>query len=274
MLIKCLNPRCSHTSMTHAMRSVPVYRRGERNGFMCRDCAVTLWGYCDENDLRVGKVSTDHLTYSIELETMRPSDKARVELFLDGYLPTSDCTVDVEFKSPIYQSLNSLMKHLETIGHLKCDRELVIDHNCGTHFHVGHADYINHQTMQYVRRFYHSLFVPLCDEMRANPQATAELFGRNFCTWAEPITNRTSPTNHSNFINTEHAYTLEWRICFFRDAQQYANAVRFCKEATACICTNFIAHFNDENADTEYRKHKADVTARKLVKLYKKYAGV
>ena len=45
------------------------------------------------------------------------------------------------------------------------------------------------------------------------------------------------------------------------------------------IVTNFCEHFNDEPKDkrryatkTAYRKHKAQTTAKKLVKIFEKYA--
>lgn len=57
-------------------------------------------------------------------------------------------------------------------------------------------------------------------------------------------------------------------------------AVHFCKDATTTIINNFIAHFNDEPKDkrryptiTAYRKHKAQTTAQKLVKLFEKYTA-
>jgi hypothetical protein len=46
------------------------------------------------------------------------------------------------------------------------------------------------------------------------------------------------------------------------------------------IAENFVKHFNDSDFDTRryptikaYRKHKAEVTANKLVKLYEKYTA-
>jgi hypothetical protein len=71
--------------------------------------------------------------------------------------------------------------------------------------------------------------------------------------------------------------------------------VKFAKDCTSAIIENFIKHFNDTDIDvsryyqknedgtpklvngskivskTAYRKHKADMTANKLVGLYEKY---
>ena len=45
-------------------------------------------------------------------------------------------------------------------------------------------------------------------------------------------------------------------------------------EMNHIVYANFIEHFNDtpkSGTQTEYRKHKADITAKKLVKCFQKY---
>jgi hypothetical protein len=52
-------------------------------------------------------------------------------------------------------------------------------------------------------------------------------------------------------------------------------------EMVQAVVTNFCEHFNDEKIDsrryknmTEYRKHKASMTAKKLVKIFEKYSNI
>lgn len=259
---------------------VELARRGNRNAYMCEYHARREESYSTENNNRKGTVKKNGFTFSQELETSRSTEKARVELLASGYLPTSDCTVDVEYKSSITHGLNSLSKHCVTIEKLMQAGELEIDSTCGTHLHVGHSEYINSVTMDYVRRFYHSLFIPLCEAMQAEPEKTETLFGRGLTGWAQPINEYTPAQEHKNFINTQHTYTLEFRACKFKNANQYMHVTMFCKDITATVINNFIKHFNDTDIDStryanmrQYRKHKADVTAKKLVKLFEKYTA-
>lgn len=141
----------------------------------------------------------------------------------------------------------------------------------GTHFHTGHA-LINYYTRNYIVSNYYALFGPLCDAMRSDPDACARLFGRSLGYWADAITPETWAFEHTNFINIQHEHTFEWRICKFKTAAQYLAAAQFCKAATACVINNFIAYV-ERGYDAATLKHKADVTGRKLARLFQKYAA-
>lgn len=277
MMIKCACKNC----LSEGTVKTTAARRGERAVYMCAFHAESLLGYTTENTFRMGTEKVNPFTYGVELETSFSTEKARAEILLDGYLPTSDCTVNVEYKSPIYNGLNAVTKHAATFGNLIDAGELSIGDECGTHFHVGHKTMINAETMGYIRRFYNSLFVPLSREMESHPEATERLFGRNFGHWAQPINMGTCATEHTNFVNTQHTYSLEWRIVKFRNADQFMNAARCCKAMTEAVVNNFVEHFNDEPKDArryptirDYRLHKAQVAAEKIVKIFKKYAGI
>ena len=260
---------------------VPIAKRGDRFGYMCDFHARYLEGYSDENNFRKGNRKANGFTFSAELETSASTAKARGELLDFGFLPTSDCTVNVEYKSPIYEGLNAISKQTASIEKMMQSGEIRIGNECGTHFHVGHVDHINPNTMQYIRRFYHSIFVPLSDCMVTNPEATKAFWGREFTYYASPIDRHTDATGHCNFVNLQHSYTIEYRLAKFVTAEQYMNVVKFCRDATAAVIENFVKHFNDTDFDrsryadvTAYRKHKAEVTANKIIKLYKKYANI
>lgn len=272
----CACPGCT----SNGTIKVDLFRRGGRSAFLCEYHANLERSYSTKNDERRGTVKVHPYTFGIELETSRTSDKARLELLNDGFLPTSDGSIrGSEYKSNIYNGLNALSKHVATIGRMIDSDEMEIGNECGTHTHVGNRDMINPETMDYIRRFYHSLFVKLSDEMRRCPRETVALFGRNFTYYADSINEYSTPTDHTNFINTQHSYTLEFRLVKFISAKQYMQAVKFCAAATEAVVNNFVAHFNDHDFDRtryvtikEYRKHKADVAANKLVKLFHKYA--
>jgi hypothetical protein len=256
-------------------------RRGGRNAYMCDYHAYNMAGYSTRNNYRIGKAKAHGFSTGIELETSYSDEKARIELETQSFIPTSDCTVNCEYKSGIIRGLNGLVKFAKQWDRLIDAGHLEIGNGCGTHTHFGHVEYINSETNDYMRRFYHSLFVPLCNEMQENREATIELFGRDFTYYADTISEYTDAGAHSNFINLQHMNTIEYRLCKYQNAAQYINLVHCLKDFTTAIINNFIKHFNDTDIDssryhnrTEYRKHKAQVTAKKLVKIYRKYAGL
>lgn len=282
-LPKCMCKQCNAIGTV----KVPIAKRGDRFGYMCEFHARRLEGYSQENDYRHGVRKVNGFTFSNELETSRSTTKARGELIDFGFLPTSDVTVNAEYKSPIYEGLNALSKQCVSIEKLLTDGELSIGRECGTHFHVGHVDYINGTTMRYLRRFNGSLFVPLSNAIMQDQAKAERFFGRRSNNWAEPVTFEDPSGNydgsmmkHSAMFNLQHDYTIEFRQAKFVNAEQYMQVAKFAKDVTNAIIENFIKHFMDTEWDTRryptrtaYRKHKADVTAQKLVKLYEKYTA-
>ena len=280
-MAKCLTHLCTNEGVI----AVPIAKRGGRLGYLCTRCAERERGYSEENNIRYGERKKNGFTFSMELETSSSTVKARAELLDFGFIPTSDVTVDVEYKSPIYEGLNAVSKQCVSIDKLLASGDMRIGNECGTHFHVGHVDYINGETMRYLRRFYNSLFTPLSDAIMADTEKSARFFGRCPNEWAQPITARSRSGNlagyqmeHSMMFNLQHDHTVEFRQAKFVSAGQYMNVAKFAKDVVNALIENFILHFNDEPKDarryptkTAYRKHKADVTAQKLVKLYEKY---
>lgn len=272
----CNCPGCTNIGV-HA---VPVFRRGERLAYFCDIHFRRDLPYSTKNNAMAGTGKAHGYTVGVEYEVSRATEKARIEFTASGYLPTADCTVAHEFKSPIMQGLNSLSKHCVTFERLIHEGELEVGNNCGTHFHVGNTEKLTAQKLEYIRRFYHSLFIPLCKAMRDNPQKTIALFGRDFTYYASPINEHSDPRAHCNFINMQHEHTIEFRLCKFVNAKQYMNCAKFCVDVANAVVNNFTEHFNDTPNDsrrypnkTSYRKHKADVTAQKLVKLFEKYTA-
>lgn len=274
-------PKCSCEGCNNIGRyAYPIRRRGNGNAYLCDFHQHSLESYYRKNTFHLGTPKANGMTYSIELETMNPQFQARIELCIAGFLPTSDCTVDAEFKSPIYEGMNAVKAYLPTIQWLIDNGQIVIDSHCGTHFHAGHKDYINELYMDYIRRFYHSLFVPLSDALVANDAKATEIFGRGFGDWNERITTNTPATRHTNFINTQHDNTLEFRRMFFKNAAQYSRGCDFCRKVTDtvikgfCVKVETLGLMNGQSLTIEQKtalKKAADKTAQKLVKLFEEF---
>lgn len=281
-------PTCMHCNCNNiGTVRVPIAKRGNRYGYLCEKHAHRLDGYLVENDVRSGNRKKNGFTFSAELEVSMATTKARGELVDFGFLPTADVTVSAEFKSPIFEGLNAISKQCVSIEKLLATGEMRIGSECGTHFHVGHVDYINPTTMRYLRRFNGSLFVPLSEAIMADPAKAERFFGRRSNSWAEPVTFQDPSGDfpgchmkHSAMFNLQHDYTVEFRQAKFVSASQYMNVAKFARDVVNALIENFIKHFNDTEWDTNryetrtaYRKHKAQVTAKKLVKLYEKYTA-
>lgn len=271
----CQCPNCNALGV----HKFSVRRRGGGNAFLCDYHKRSLESYFTENNLRLGNMKKNGLTYSIELETSMANFRARLELCVAGFLPTSDSTVYAEFKSPIYQGMNALKAFLPSIQDLIDEGDLTIGSECGTHFHVGHDVYINRRYMDYIRRFYHSLFVPLCNALIEEDEKATRLFGRGFGYWSDTINSRTNPEEHRNFINTQHSYTLEFRRCFFKNAEQYAICADFCREVTEKVIETFckeverLGVVEGQRLTEEQKailKRAADKAGKQIVKVFKK----
>lgn len=271
--------KCGATHSKYQMIKVDKNNRGGRASYLCMACNSEMHSYYDENNELRGAATVHPFTYGIELETSDSTTKARSELAEYKFMPTHDGTVDVEFKSPIMNNLKSMSHLVKVIDKMMESGDIEIGSNCGTHFHVGHSN-LNRETMGYIRRFYNSLFVPLCEEMQRHPEKTAEFFGRGFGRWCDTINMSSYAEEHTNFINVQHNNTLEVRIAFYRNGKQYMNVAKFATKMTEAVMNNFVAHFNDSEWDTsryatirEYRLHKAQMTAQKIVKIYLKAIG-
>lgn len=275
-IAKCSCKNCNNIGV----HPIPVFKRGGAPAFLCDFHFNHNESYYTKNDRKQGVKKQHGFTYGVEFETSYSSPKARIEFTDIGYLPTHDATVNCEYKSPIMNGLNQLAKHCVTFERLTASDDLQVNQECGTHLHIG-GDALNAEAMGYIKRFYHSLFVPLSDALKANPEATKRIFGRSLNYWSAPIQAGCNVESHTNFINMQHAKTIEFRVCKFENAKQYMNAVHFCDDIVKTVVKNFVEHFNDTPKDarryptqTAYRKHKADMTAQKLIALFAKYSNI
>lgn len=254
--------------------------RGGKPALICPDC-LSLLPYSAENSILWG-VDTKGRTYSTEWEMNEGADyvEAARRLLTNGAIPTSDCTVDVEFISPIYRNLKSPVRILKTVERICKEGLMSIGDNCGTHFHVGlpkNAEGVDGMSapidgidghasrMDAARNMVNSLFVPVTDWMLSHPVETEALFGRNFGRWAEPINPRSHWATHENWVNMQHDYSLEFRLPRFRNHRQYARAMHTCDRFFSTLETHFWSKYNAARSLAE-RKALAAKAARYMVR--------
>ena len=290
---------CGAVHLTSEMVKTEMPNRGGNNAYMCSNCASNNYSYHTSNNTLQGKTKVNAVMCGIEFETSYTDEYARNIMFEYGFIPTHDCSLNsdgyghrygydgntCEYVSGIMQGLNIASKFAVTAEKLMSDNHMKINNSCGTHFHVSidsMKDNNGEKTyMGYIQRFYHSLFVPLCEAMKANPDATKKLFGRYFDShYCKTIHTDSYIGDRYNFINVVANNNIEFRLNRFNNAKQFQTLMKFEVEIVKAVVTNFCEHFNDTEIDTRryptmkaYRKHKADVTAKKLVKLFEKYSA-
>jgi hypothetical protein len=275
---------CRNEFETSEMLQLSLANRGGGVSYLCNECAEKVENYSTKNNATRG-FAGHGFSYGFEFETSDSNAEFRIEIASVDFIATSDASLGVygvEYKSPVYYSLNPLPKKLYTIEEHMNNGNVEIDEHCGTHFHVGHRKYINYITMEYIREYYKTLFIPLSEIMKSNRHETEKLFGRYFNDYADTIKDYSRVNDRYNFVNVTNNKTIEFRLPVFRNAEQYMKCVHFCDDVVNTIIKNFICHYNDdvETLDKrryktieQYRQHKAEMTAKKLVKLFEKYTS-
>lgn len=107
------------------------------------------------------------------------------------------------------------------------------------------------------------------DEWQADPESVVRVFGRWFNDMAA---SGVSTLDRYRAINLTNPETIEYRLPRFRTADQYRHCLKTCGALTKTVITNYISYAIDPDTDYYKLNHKADVTARKLVKVWRKYA--
>lgn len=280
----CQCPECRNVGIY----KYSVRRRGGGNAFMCEFHKINNESYYSKNNIHVGTPKAHKMTMGVEFETDFASEYARLEMMLQGFLPTHDGSIrGPEFKSPIMEGFNTIKAFIPTIQYLIDNGEMGLNYeysnewapSTGTHTHVGHHDYMNKLTMSYIRHFYHSLFLPLCNAMKEDGEKVKRIFGRNFVDYASTIASNTEATRHSNFINVQHDNTLEWRICVYRNAEQYGHCVDVVADMSSKVFNTFCAKVLEmgltegQILTAEQKaelKKTAEKTAKQIVKVWEK----
>jgi hypothetical protein len=151
--------------------------------------------------------------------------------------------------------------------------DLVFGNSYGTHTNIGTIN-SEFPQMHVLRenRYYISLFKPLSDYLYNHTDDCIKIFGRGFVYYAEELTEYSDSLAHRNFINLQHNTHIKYRINKFINANQYFYSVKLCVELTKCVLTNFCDYVDDYYFEPDKLGHRADITANKLVKIFKKYA--
>lgn len=240
--------------------------------YMDRDCAYKMGGYCTESTNKKGIDKKLSITTGVELEIQHGlTNEQYLQLRLltspeYGWQATEDCTVKVEYKSPIFNNLNSLPKLLRTV----MDNNGGIHHGNGceasAHINVW-SNELDSNDYTLLRTYYEELFADMYDYFYENRMACEKLFGRHMSGWCNGFSNY----EHACFINTEECKydhpRLEFRCSCYRNNKQYMNLLKFCNEVMRILVVNFIRKVHDGKDAS----HAAKIASNKIMKQVEKY---
>lgn len=266
---------CSERLERGAGLGVFVPSRGQR--YICSDCDEKIRRFADyhysaENGYgetlgtaKTGKIES--VSVGVEFEVMGsyiPNDRMLLIYLWELGVKERDCSVDYEFPSRPMQGLKTLSKFLEFVengGFLPAFN----NGECGAHVHAC----LPQESLYFCREYYSELFTPLCRAIQnMGGESISEYFGRDFSSWAEPISSYTYIRDKYNFINVNHdqdvitgkAATLEFRLPRITGAHQYVKVVKYWRETVYTI-----------QAATDWSEAGVAKTAEKLVKILTKY---
>ena len=190
-------------------------------------------------------------------------DDAVAYLVKNKFMATSDCTVDIEYKSPIYYSECPISKIVGGVEYMDKNpnyRFSVNNENCGIHTHFGFYD--NHFNFTRLAIHYEELFKPLCDAVDSLTDSQREsIFGRSYEGYASKC-RFNYPDRHENWINIQHRYTLEIRMPRFTSAVQYMRFLKTFKKIFKALNTFYINRGQNEQASIK--------AGRKMAKIFEK----
>lgn len=259
--------------------------RGGKPGYICEHCQNLVTNYSRANNNVKGINKSENYTCSIELEVSMYTPIGKANLMHNGFMPSSDCSVFEEMKSPIYNGFGGIVKYAKSIEKMLNSGDLEINRTCGAHMHIGRTDIVNHLTghvydfnnsaLDVLWAFRYDILRPLSDYLSNNPDKCANIFGRKFNQYADSVENAfcNSLRSHDNrycFINFCSSHnTIEFRINFFRNAAQFGKMVMLEKAMFSCMVVNFLDYW-DAGDDNHKLSRQAQKTGEKLLRLFQK----
>lgn len=263
----CCQNGCTNRGERGTMRAVLAVGKGHGFRYLCNEHYGLngLMSYHNGNgDITyIGKQKNTSLastTVGVEFEVVLKGVKDipllnifRTTLANYAYCrQEEDSTVNAEFPTGAFQGINSLSKLLDSFEKYGILEALTANKNCGAHIHAGTV------CIYYVRENYRDLFKPLADKISAMKSADrVKYFGSDFRTWAT-YPDWDFSQNHCNMFNTEHQYTLEFRLPRCVSSKQY---LQCCKAWRAVVC----------EINTHYTEETAKEIGRRLPTIFMKY---
>ena len=262
----CCQEGCNNRGGRGTMRAVLAVGKGHGFRYLCPEHYGLngLKGYHNNVDVTyIGtKKNTDLAStpVGVEFEVVLKNEKDtpllnifRTTLANYAYCrQEEDATVNGEFPTGAFLGINSLSKLLDSFEKYGVLEALTNNSRCGAHIHAGCT------CVEYVKRNYEALFKPLADHIyNMKPEDRKKFFGSDFRDWAE-YPNWDYPTNHTNFVNTQHDCTLEFRLPRCTSSKQYLQCV---KAWRAIVC----------EINLSWQTESAEKIGKRLPEVFRRY---
>lgn len=255
-------------------------------------------GYNTENHNHIGTRTVKGITTSLEVETEHNTVTSKAVMHCDlGFCCTSDGSLGydgIEYKSPIFDSLQACTKTLGTIEYL--NKEGFFNTNTGNtsaHIHTGfYDDVVDFRHIYGCVDDYFQFFGCLYEYLEKMPNAKMkEYFGRGFVNYSRTIrpdgnggyilpkhdgngkriryddkklkgsddlfgTGSWNCTQHYLTFNLQHSYSIEFRLPVFINARQYRNCILAMQDLLAVLRDNDFTPLEPQKTLVDvFRKH-------------------
>lgn len=246
--------------------------RGRGKRVFCSEHALGLECYHGSDTYRADYIGTHkkmaltNQLIGVEIEVDGDREDALYQRFRGtlervGYCFERDCTViGGEAPSPKMRGLAHISKVLQNNE----DAFVYFTNDTGAHIHTSTSK------IDYIRRYYHSIWLPLCSYISSHDADWRVLkFGSDFRHYAQKINADTYEEAHENFVNVQHDNTIEFRLPRIRERHQFMNVLKFWREVGFYI-ENYDFHESDNSVN---RKTYATKCGTDIVKIAVKYFG-
>ena len=266
-MVKVTDPKTHYSYQCHECHSrmMGYFTEVNENNFY-QNCMLAKGAIVD-GGFKTNVSKRGLITTGFELEVGYGVDESKFrKLQNDGFTRTSDCTVQAEYKSPIYRNLNGIAKLLYSV----IDNDAgSVGEGAGTHVNVW-SEALSSDDFDIIRMYYAYLFKPLYKAIMKDSNHD-ELFGRKANDWC----NEFGCEVHESLINMQSEKRshprIELRICRYNTNKQFMNCLKFSNEFMQAIITHFVNKVC--LTDNHINRKNARKCAKKLVMIYGKYRG-
>lgn len=280
--------RCIRCGISERETPLTAFWHSTGTRYTCDRCAplIACGGYGRENHETRGNETKSGFTLSKEFELPNAARNVvgrdgMAYMVSQGFDPTSDGSVWIEMKTPIYKNLNAwtrVSKQLE-VRFCAVDASWTADASYGTHTNVGHPDL----DMTIVRLWYKSLFGRMFETLRAaDAERVRALFGRTPTYYAHIPSSWDMDNNasvHEIIWNTQHETHLECRLVKWTGAAQDGRATKYAIETVAAVvdfCREVNANRESLSGEAlrQANRKAATKAGRKVDNILRKHLGI
>jgi hypothetical protein len=264
---------CRNLFSTSTMIRSSLADRGDRNAYVCTQCASKRLTASTVNNTVYGTPKKHGIMVAVDHEITVKTTTAQCELFHISYIMTDNGEGGTTFKSPLWWGLNAPVAQSESFQTMLKEKGIESEKDSDSLLYAGHIDYMGVDVADMVNTHYNELFGGLIQTMQEHhTNKTRSLLGKEKGLTKEDL------ERPIEMVYRDGKVMLGFRNVRFRNANQFDKLVHMAKDMTETITKNFLAHYNKASKDMnrkitqeDKRIHKARLTGEKLVEIFLEY---